>query len=141
MSILRWIIEVTELEKAFYEAQEKGHIPWDEPFDPAFLEPVGSGSRFPYWLSASAIQSFHDFFKTLDHDILKGWNGIIGQDKNVGSRRLSCLYFGDQILVHDWHSKAGCTVSGLPPVGSDQQLRTRHSPEEISEGGDRCVIS
>lgn len=76
MSVLRWIVEVTELEKAFYEAQEKGDIPWDEPFDPAFLQPVDSSSRFPYWLSASATQSFHNFFKTLDPDIPKGWNGI-----------------------------------------------------------------
>ena len=98
MSVLRWIVEVTELEKAFYEAQEKGHIPRDEPFDPAFLEPVGSGVRLPYWLSASATQSFHGFFKTLDRDIPKGWNGIIGQDKNGAGRRLSCIYFGDKIL-------------------------------------------
>jgi hypothetical protein len=98
MSVLRWIIEVMELEKAFYEAQQRGHIPWDEPFDPAFLEPSGSGVRFPYWLSASASQSIHDFFKTFDHGIPKGWNSIIGQDRNGAGRRLSCLYFGNQIL-------------------------------------------
>jgi len=98
MSVLRWIVEVTELEKAFYEAQEKGHIPWDEPFDPAFIGPGDSSGSFPYWLSASATQSFHDFFETLDRATPKGWNGIVGQDKNGASRRLSCLYFGDRIL-------------------------------------------
>lgn len=98
MSLLRWIIEVIELGKAFYVAQEEGQIPWDEPFDPTFLEPADSKTRFPYWLGASATQSFHRFFKTLDRDIPKGWNGVIGQDKNGASRRLSCLYFGDQIL-------------------------------------------
>lgn len=98
MSVLRWIVEVIELEKTFYEAQDNGHIPWDEPFDATFLAPVGSGERFPYWLSASATQSFHDFFETLDRAIPKGWSGILGQDKNGASRRLSCLYFGDQIL-------------------------------------------
>jgi hypothetical protein len=99
MSILRWIVEVRELEKAFNEAQQNGQIPWDEPFDPAFMDPVGSGGpRFPYWLSASATQSFHNFFDTLDSEIPKGWNGIIGQDGNGASRRLSCLYFGNQIL-------------------------------------------
>jgi len=98
MSVLRWIIEVIELEKAFYEAQEKGYVPLDEPFDPAFLHPGGSDTRFPYWLCASATQSFHDFFKTFDRDVPKGWNGIIGQDGNGAGRRLSCLYFGNQIL-------------------------------------------
>jgi hypothetical protein len=98
MTVLRWIVEVTELEKAFYSAQEDGHIPWDEPFDPTFLEPAGSGGRFPYWLGAAATQSFHRFFKTLDRGIPKGHTGILGQDKKGGARRLSCLYFGDQVL-------------------------------------------
>lgn len=98
MTVLRWIIEVTELEKAFYEAQESGQIPWDEPFDPTFLEPAGAGGRFPYWLGASATQSFHRFFKTLDRGIPKGINGILGQDENGAALRFSCLYFGDQIL-------------------------------------------
>jgi very-short-patch-repair endonuclease len=98
ITVLRWIIEVTELEKAFSAAQEDGYIPWDEPFDPTFLEPAGSGGRFPYWLGAAATQSFHRFFKTLDRDIPKGTNGILGQDKNGAARRLSCLYFGNQIL-------------------------------------------
>ncbi len=97
MTVLRWIIEVTEMEKAFYAAQEDGQIPWDEPFDPTFLEPAGSGGRFPYWLGAPATQSFHQFFKTLDRDIPKGFNGVLGHDDGA-SLRLSCLYFGDQIL-------------------------------------------
>ncbi|WOH64006.1 hypothetical protein [Bradyrhizobium sp. BWA-3-5] len=62
MTVLRWIIEVTELEKAFNSAQKEGQIPWEEPFDPAFLEPAGSGGPFPYWLGAAANQSFHKFF-------------------------------------------------------------------------------
>lgn len=98
MTVLRWIIEVTELEKAFNAAQENGHVPWDEPFDPTFLEPAGLGGRFPYWLGAAATQSFHRFFGTLDREIPKGLNGVLGQDENGAARRLSCLYFGNQIL-------------------------------------------
>jgi very-short-patch-repair endonuclease len=98
MTVLRWIIEVTELEKAFNAAQEEGQIPWDEPFDPTFLEPLGAGGRFPYWLGAAANQSFHKFFGTLDRCVPKGLNGVLGQDKNGAARRLSCLYFEDQIL-------------------------------------------
>lgn len=56
MTVLRSIVEVTEFEKAFNAAQEGGHIPWDQPFDPTFLEPAGSCGRFPYWLGAAATQ-------------------------------------------------------------------------------------
>jgi len=38
MSVLRWIVEVSELEKAFYVAQAEGQIPYDEPFDSAMFE-------------------------------------------------------------------------------------------------------
>lgn len=110
MTVLRWIVEVSELEKAFYEAQENGQIPWDEPFDPTFvMGPAGSGERFPYWLSASATQSFHNFFATLDRDMPKGWNGVVGCDKNSAARRLSFLYFDKQVL---W-STTGIRQQGL----------------------------
>ena len=80
MSVLRWIIEVTELMKAFDEAQDNGQIPLDEPFDPAAFDSIGGGSRFPYWLSAPATQSFHAFFKTLDPAVPHGWSSFTGRD-------------------------------------------------------------
>jgi hypothetical protein len=36
-SLLRWIISARELQNAFDDAQAKGHIPYDEPFDPVSL--------------------------------------------------------------------------------------------------------
>lgn len=98
MTLLRWIIEVKELEAAFYEAQESGQIPWDEGFDPAFLDPANGARRFPYWLSATATQSFHDFFATIDRETPKGWTSILGGDRKGNGYRLSCLYFGEQVL-------------------------------------------
>jgi hypothetical protein len=98
MSVLRWIVEVSELGKAFYEAQANGQVPYDEPFDPAMFVTGSTGKGFPYWLSASATQSIHDFFKTLDPTRPKGWTGVIGQDDRGTGCRLSCLYFEDKIL-------------------------------------------
>jgi very-short-patch-repair endonuclease len=99
MTVLRWIIEVSELEKAFYEAQENGSIPYDEPFDPAaFVGGLGDKHRFPYWLSAEATQSFHTFLDTIDKSLPKGWHGFIGRDGDGTIYRLSCLYFGENVL-------------------------------------------
>jgi hypothetical protein len=98
MTVLRWIVEVTELQKAFYDAQESGTVPYDEPFDPAFICGVGGESNFPYWLSAPANLSIHAYFKTLNAGVRKGWNGFVGHDKDGTGHRLSCLYFGDHVL-------------------------------------------
>jgi very-short-patch-repair endonuclease len=98
MSVLRWIVEVTELQKAFYEAQEKGQVPYDEPFDPAMFDSIGGGHRFPYWLSAPATQSFDAYFKTLDPAMPKGWDSVLGHDNEGTGYRLSCLYFGEHVL-------------------------------------------
>jgi hypothetical protein len=97
MSVLRWIIEVTELAKAFEEAQRSGQVPWDEPFDPASFDAIG-GRRFPYWLSAPATQSIHAFFATFDPAVPHGWSSFVGQDAEGTAYKLSCLYFENQIL-------------------------------------------
>lgn len=98
MTLLRWIVEVSELQKGFYEAQSNGQVPDDEPFDPAAFI-IGRGpERFPYWLSAPATQSVHNFFKTVDQAAPKGWASLLGQDNEGTGYRLSCLYFGDNIL-------------------------------------------
>jgi len=57
-----------------------------------------TGRHFPYWLSAPATQSFHDFFKTLEPTRPKGWTGILGHDDADTGYRLSCLYFEEKIL-------------------------------------------
>jgi hypothetical protein len=45
MTLLRWIVEVIELEKAFDQAQQSGLVPWDEPFDPLSIASDGSSRR------------------------------------------------------------------------------------------------
>lgn len=98
MTVLRWIVEVTELEKAFYDAQLLGQIPADEPFDALLMDTTTGSTRFPYWLSATATQSFHNFFKTIDPRSPKGWASVVGKGSLGTMHRLSYLYFEDNII-------------------------------------------
>lgn len=98
MTVLRWIVEVSELEHAFDEAQQQGLVPDDEPFDPSMLASVGDRRDFPYWLSAPATHAIHGFFKTLDQSVQRGWSSFVGHDSDHTSCRLSCIYFGEKVL-------------------------------------------
>ena len=54
-TLLVWIVEVYELQKAFTEAQDRGAIPLDEPFDPMlFITSGDSREPFPYWIGRRA---------------------------------------------------------------------------------------
>jgi hypothetical protein len=64
MSLLRWIVSAWELQQGFSEAQSRGTIPIDEPFDPIFLFHSGKTleERYPHWISLSGrlhIQKLH----------------------------------------------------------------------------------
>jgi hypothetical protein len=98
MSVLRWIIEVTELEKWFYKAQADGQLPWDEPFDPAMIMHRGDGRRWPYWLSVSATQSINDYVASAGWSNCKGWAGIIGEDAQKNLHELSFLWFDNHVI-------------------------------------------
>jgi very-short-patch-repair endonuclease len=98
MTLLRWIIEVREIAKAFDEAQINGQIPWDEPFDPTFVQPGVDAKGFPYWISQNSTQSIHEFFDKLDRSMPKGWTSICGEDEKGNGFRMSFLYFGEQVL-------------------------------------------
>ncbi|WP_437785393.1 DUF2726 domain-containing protein [Sorangium sp. So ce1097] len=52
MALLTWFVDVWFAAQAFGEAQEKGLVPWDEPFDPAFFVAWSDHKRrFPLWLT------------------------------------------------------------------------------------------
>lgn len=98
MSVLRWIVEVAELQKAFGEAQDGGQIPLEETFDPASMMTIVGKKGFPYWLSASSTQSINSFIRSLGRDVPKGWASLVGTDANDASRRLSFIHFGGRVL-------------------------------------------
>jgi hypothetical protein len=96
MTLLRWIVEVSQLQKAFDEAQLEGNVPADEEFDPASFFSVGEKRKFPYWLSAEATIGIHNFLKTLDQP--SGWIGFSGRDLQGNIHRLEYVRMGDEIV-------------------------------------------
>lgn len=93
ISLLEWIIDVYHLKNAFYEAQKKGHVPYDELFDPFFLIMTGSNGnerKFPYWISRDAnisIKRLHRKGKIA----LPGTSGFIGEDEEQNIRGIEFL--------------------------------------------------
>lgn len=98
ISVLRWIVEVTELQKWFDEAQAQGQIPYDEIFDPASIFTDGRDRKWPYWLSVTTNQAILSFLRKLDKDIPKGRAGVSGTDERGNQHNLSFLWFGDQVI-------------------------------------------
>lgn len=91
MSVLRWIIEVTEFEKWFNEAQAAGYMPLDEPFDATGI------SRF--WLSRPAIRSLNTFaFDNRNPGTTGGWAGIVGRDAENNLHELAYCWYGDRVI-------------------------------------------
>ena len=95
ISVLRWIIEVTELAKWFYDAQQAGDVPWDADFDYAFVFGDGKGRKWPYWLSVLATQRLNNFVRKTRQ---RGWAGITGRDKENNLRELSFIWFENSVL-------------------------------------------
>lgn len=58
MSLLAWIMDVHQMQEAFNDAQSRGSIAADEPFDPFWWMGVRPGEdRFPYMLAGAARDS------------------------------------------------------------------------------------
>lgn len=95
VSVLRWIIEVTELEKAFYKAQEAGYIAWDEPFDATSIFDNGRGKMWPYWLSFPAIQNLKTFIEEGNGNNKRGYAAVTGRDSVGNLHAISYVWNGE----------------------------------------------
>jgi len=65
LDLLTFFVDAWFLEEAFNEAQSRGAIPWDEPFDIMSIYSDGTrgSNKWPYWLSLDvqmALQQLHD---------------------------------------------------------------------------------
>lgn len=95
MTLLAWIIEVYQLQLSFDEAQSRGQIPYDEPFDPFFLIHSGKpGKRFPYWLSMEAQDAFRRWHEE-GKIKFPGTSGFIGYDANQVLRGVEYVQVSD----------------------------------------------
>jgi hypothetical protein len=96
MTLLRWIIEVTELQSAFDDAQAKGQIPYDEAFDPASIASDGTGRSWPYWLSAEANVRINKFIRAQPG--AKAWISLLGHDDRGNAHSFSYLNVDGRFL-------------------------------------------
>jgi hypothetical protein len=62
--LVSWLVELWFLNEAFYEAQARGQVPWDEPFDPySIVEPLATGGwSFPFSLAEEAQRAIWKAF-------------------------------------------------------------------------------
>jgi hypothetical protein len=64
LDLLTYFVEVWFLRDAFFKAQESGHVPVDEPFDPASVLSDGRNNRsWPFWLSIETQAKIQDLSK------------------------------------------------------------------------------
>ncbi|MBF0463883.1 MAG: DUF2726 domain-containing protein [Nitrospirae bacterium] len=97
MTILSWIIDVYLIQIAFYDAQEKGYIPYDELFDPFLIlaNATFPEKEFPYFLSRDVrinLQRLHKANK-IKYPVSFGF---IGVDKNNVMRGIEYIQINDR---------------------------------------------
>lgn len=81
MDLLTYFANVWFLAKGFFEAQEQGHVPYDEPFDPCMIAYDGKQKRrWPYWLSVQEQIYIQNLEKAgrITHPAVSDWVGVDG---------------------------------------------------------------
>src|SRR5689334_2570483 len=116
LDLLSWFVETWFFRDAFFNAQEEGLVPEDEPFDPMLIiELPGRKERFPLWLSAGLrikIQKLAEA-KTINDFVPNEWIGI---DKNGNYHGLTWLSIDDERVVI---SQTAMRAQSFPVVESD----------------------
>lgn len=125
MDLLSWFVEVWFLAEGFYEAQERGEIPYDEPFDPFFLSFSDRDKMFPLDLSLdihSEIQRFCETGRCKDPRP----SSFVGTDEKGNYRGIAYLridnntgVFAESGMRNQRFLGKACLVGDLEPILSD----------------------
>lgn len=119
LDLLTWFVEVWFLSRDFDEAQARGEVPPDEPFDPCmFMVIPGLKGRFPLWLSAGPeikVDKLHKLGKCKDPRT----NVYVGYDHQRICRALGFVRIDEQVGVLTFTAMR----SQLFPVLESEALR------------------
>lgn len=64
IDLLTYFVHAWFIGEAYHKEQEKGNIPWDDPFEPAFVFNIpGIENDFPLWLSLDVNNAIHKLFE------------------------------------------------------------------------------
>jgi hypothetical protein len=117
LDLLSYFVDVWFLQEAFDEAQRSGSVPYDEPFDPAFIYSNGTddGKRWPYWLSIDLQNNIRELYeqKKVDQMVPSHWVGV---DNRGDYRCLSWLALPKDRAIY---TTTGMRNQNLPVVVSD----------------------
>lgn len=117
LDLLTYFVDVWFLQEAFDEAQRNGGVPYDEPFDPAFIYSDGTheGKRWPYWISIDIQTRINELYeeKKVDQMVPGHWVGV---DDRGNYRCLSWLALpGDRAI----YTTTGMRNQNFPVAVSD----------------------
>ncbi|PED69294.1 DUF2726 domain-containing protein [Bacillus pseudomycoides] len=99
LDLLSWCVEVWFLAEYFYEAQENGTVPYDEPFAPESIFSLsGNEKKFPFFLSFDIKNEIRKLSekKQIKSLIPNTW---IGTDNNGNYYGISWLYIDNETGV------------------------------------------
>lgn len=138
MTLLRWIIEVSQAQKHFEEAQAAGQVPYNEPFDPLNIISDGKGRYWPYWLSRQATIKINEFLNKQTGG--KAWVSMWGTDNKENIHHFEYLRVNDGFL-HVKTAAKGQDVS-LPLYDMVGEIAAYEMGEELSgylKGNSRMI--
>ncbi|MGF1717926.1 DUF2726 domain-containing protein [Photobacterium chitinilyticum] len=99
LDLLTYFVDCWFLCNEFYDAQEKGYIPYEEDFDPCFLVSNGDGSNFPYWISLESQLDIQSCYKQ-KNIIQQAPSDWVGVDKDGNYRCITWLELNSNEVIY-----------------------------------------